>query len=46
MRLTNAKALYVVKEEFIFLLSVGKETALNKQQTKSCVPLQKNNLYW
>ena len=37
--ITNDKASYVAKEDSIRLLSVAKETALNEQQIKPCVPL-------
>ena len=35
----NDKASYVAKEDSIGLFSVAKETALNQQQIKPCVPL-------
>ena len=36
--MTNDKAKYVAKEDSISLFSVAKETALNKQWIKPCVP--------
>ena len=38
--ITNDKASYVAKGDSICLFSVTKETALNEQQTKPCVPFE------
>ena len=37
--INNDKASYVAKKDSIRLFSVAKETALNKQRIKPCVPL-------
>ena len=39
--ITNDKAFYVAKEDSIHLFSVAKETTLNKQQIKPCVPFER-----
>ena len=39
--ITNEKASYVAKGDSICLFGVAKETALNEQRIKPCVPLPK-----
>ena len=40
--ITNDKASYVAKGDSICLFSVAKETALNKQRIKPCVPFTRH----